>query len=153
VELTISGGSTLVPEVTGYSREEAVEMLHQSSLTEANAVFVYTTDPDQIGQVLEQNPAAGTMMALGSPVTLSVGVESQPYQGELELIIPESADEHVLRVMLLIDDREVTKYEGTILPGSERVMKIPINANIEGDVPCVIYLDDELYGTISVALY
>ena len=153
VELTISGGSTMVPQVTGYSREEAVDMLHKSNLSEANAVFVYTTDPDQIGQVLAQNPVSGTMVALGSPVTLSVGVESQPYQGELELIIPESSAEHVLRVMLMIDGSEVTEYEGTILPGAERVMKIPINANVEGDVPCVIYLDDELYGTINVALY
>ena len=55
--------------------------------------------------------------------------------------------------MLMIDGSEVTEYEGTILPGAERVMKIPINANVEGDVHCVIYLDDELYGTINVALY
>ena len=44
-------------------------------------------------------------------------------------------------------------FKGTILPGAERVMKITVNANIEGDVPCIIYLDDELYSTISVALY
>jgi len=153
VELTISGGSVMVPEVVGFDREEAISLLLASNLSEASATFIKTTDPEQVGKVLAQNPAAGTMMALGSPVTLSIGIESQPYQGSLALTVPASEQEHILRVMLVIDGREITKYEGTLAPGEERGMTIPINANTAGEVTCAIYLDDELYSTEYVTLY
>ncbi len=153
VELTISGGSTMVPEVTGRSREDAIELLMESSLTEASATFVETSDPEQIGQVLAQNPAAGTMMAIGSPVTLTIGIESQPYQGELALTVPESETESLLRVMLIIDNVEVVEFEGTLAAGDQRVMLIPISANTEGEVTCRVYLDNVLFSEEYVTLY
>lgn len=153
VELTISGGSTMVPEMTGRSREDAVAELLESGLTEANAIFVETSDPTQIGQVLAQNPASGTMMAIGSPVTLTIGIESQPYQGELALTVPESDTEHTMRVTLVIDDREVSEFEGRLAAGDQRVMIIPISANVSGEVICRVYLDDELFGEEYVTLY
>jgi len=153
VELTISGGSTMVPELTGRSREDAIELLLESGLSEASATFVETTDPYQIGQVLAQNPVSGTMTALGSPVTLTIGIESQPYQGELALTVPESEKECVLRVMLVIDGNEVTEFEGTLASGNQRVMIIPISANISGEVICRVYLDDEPFSEEYVTLY
>ncbi len=153
VELTISGGSTMVPELTGRSREDAIELLLESGLTEASAVFVETVDPSLIGQVLAQNPASGSMMAIGSPVTLTIGIESQPYQGELALTVPESQRECVLRVMLVIDDQEVVEYEGTLSTGDERVMIIPISSNVQGEVLCRIYLDNTPFSEETVTLY
>lgn len=153
VELTISGGSTMVPELTGRSREDAIELLLESGLSEASATFVETSDPAQIGQVLAQNPVSGTMAALGSPVTLTIGIESQPYQGELALTVPESDKDCVLRVMLVIDDREVTEFEGTLAAGDQRVMIIPISAHISGEVICRVYLDNEPFSEEYVTLY
>lgn len=153
VELTISGGSTMVPELTGRSREDAIELLLESGLSEASATFVQTSDPDQIGQVLAQNPVSGTMTALGSPVTLTIGIESQPYQGELALTVPESEKECVLRVTMVIDSREITEFEGTLSAGDQRVMIIPISANVSGEVTCRVYLDDQLFSEEHVTLY
>ena len=143
----------MVPELTGRSREDAIELLLESGLSEANASFVETSDPAQIGQVLAQNPVSGTMTAIGSPVTLTIGIESQPYQGELTLTVPESDRECVLRVMLVIDGREVTEFEGTLAAGDQRVMIIPISANVKGEIVCRIYLDNTLFGEEYVTLY
>jgi len=153
VELTISGGSTMVPELTGRSREDAIELLLESGLSEASATFVETSDPEQIGQVLAQNPVSGTMAALGSPVTLTIGIESQPYQGELALTVPESQQECVLRVTMVIENREITEFEGTLAAGDQRVMIIPISANVNGEVVCRVYLDNELFSEEYVTLY
>ena len=153
VELTISGGSTMVPDLTGRSREDAIELLLESGLSEASATFVETSDHEQIGQVLAQNPVSGTMTALGSPVTLTIGIESQPYQGELALTVPESEKECLLRVMLVIDNHEVTEFEGTLAAGDQRVMIIPISAHISGEVICRVYLDNEPFSEEYVTLY
>jgi len=153
VELTISGGSTMVPELTGRSREDAIDLLLESGLSEASAIFVETSDPSQIGMVLAQNPTVGSMAAMGTPVTLTIGIESQPYQGELALTVPESDQECVLRVMLVIDGNEVTEYEGTLAAGDQRVMIIPISANISGEIVCRVYLNNEAFSEEYVTLY
>ena len=152
VELTVSGGSTMVPDVMGRSREDAVKMLEESNLTEASPDYVETSDSSQIGQVLAQSPVAGTMVTLSAPVTLTIGMESQPYQGELSLSIPVADYDRALRVTLVIDGEERTKYEGTIAAGSQNNMLIPMSANVAGELTCYIYLDGELFEEKSVML-
>ena len=153
VELTISGGSVMVPKLTGRSREDAVAELLEIGLSEASADFVETSDPAQIGQVLAQSPAEGTMLAIGSPVTLTVGNESQPYHGELALTVPESDQECVLRVMLINGDREMPEFERTLPAGDQRVMIVPISASFSGEVMCRIYVDNVLLSEDYVTLY
>ena len=152
VELTISGGSAMVPVVAGRTLEEALNMLSESGLTAGKPVSVETTDRSQIGQVLAQTPTSGNMVVLGAPITLTVGIESQPYQGELSLSIPADEQERVLRVTLLINETETTEYEGTLAAGSESVMLIPLSATLSGDLTCRIYLNGELFQEETVAL-
>ena len=152
VELTISGGSTLVPDVMGRSREQAAKILSENNLTEGATDYVETSDASQIGQVLAQSPLAGTMAMLSTPVTLTVGMESQPYQGELSLAIPAESQERTLRVVLVIDGEERTKYEGTIASGVESHMLIPMSANVAGDLLCRVYLNGDMYQEATVTL-
>ena len=152
VELTISGGSAMVPEVAGRTLEEALKMLSENGLTAGKPVSVETTDPGQIGQVLAQTPNSGSMVVLGAPITLTVGIESQPYQGELSLSIPAAEQERILRVTLLINGTETTEYEGTLAAGNESVMLIPLSATLSGDLTCRIYLNGELFQEETVTL-
>ena len=149
----ISGGSTMIPDLVSYTREEAVGVLTQNSLTEAPPVYVETTDASQVGQVLAQSPTSGTMAVLGAPVTLTIGIESQPYQGELALALPDSDQDQLLRVTLLIDGEEKTEYEGTITAGMQSVMIIPLSASEEGELECRVYLNGVLYSEETVLLY
>ena len=59
------------------------------------------------------------MALLGAPVTLTIGIESQPYQGELSLTIPAGESDRVLRVTLVLGSEEYTEYEGTVAAGSD----------------------------------
>ncbi|MCI6377252.1 MAG: Stk1 family PASTA domain-containing Ser/Thr kinase [Clostridiales bacterium] len=152
VELTVSGGSTMVPEVTGIYREEAVARLHDSDLTEGAPVYVEVTGEDKVGLVISQSPAAGTMAVLDAPVTLTVGIESEPYQGELGLKLPAAAKERALRVALVVNGQEHTEYEGVVAAGSDAPMLIPISSNVEGNVLCRVYVDDVLYSEETIAL-
>ena len=150
-ELTISGGSTMVPDLTGRPHEEAVALLRDSSLTEGTPVYVEVTDASQVGQVLAQMPAVGTMAVLDAPVTLTVGIESEPYQGELSIDLPEADHDRALRVTLELDGEERVEYEGTAAAAGGNVL-VPLSATVEGEVPCRVYLDGELYLEQKVTL-
>lgn len=150
-ELTISGGSTMVPDLTGRPHEEAVALLRDSSLTEGTPVYVEVTDASQVGQVLAQMPAVGTMAVLDAPVTLTVGIESEPYQGELSIDLPEADHDRALRVTLELDGEERVEYEGTAAAAGGNVL-VPLSATVEGEVPCRVYLDGELYLEQTVIL-
>ena len=150
-ELTISGGSTMVPDLPGRSQEEAVALLRDSSLTEGTPVYVEVTDASQVGQVLAQMPAVGTMAVLDAPVTLTVGIESEPYQGELSIDLPEADHDRALRVTLELDGEERVEYEGTAAAAGGNVL-VPLSATVEGEVPCRVYLDGELYLEQNVTL-
>lgn len=151
VELTISGGSTMVPDLAGRSHEEAAALLKESSLTEGTPVYVEVTDASQVGQVLAQMPAVGTMAVLDAPVTLTVGIESEPYQGEVSLDLPQADHDRVLRVTLELDGEERVEYEGTVDAAGGNVL-VPLSATVEGEVPCRVYLDGELYLEQTVTL-
>ena len=150
-ELTISGGSTMVPDLTGRSHEEATAMLRESSLTEGTPVYVEVSEESQVGQVLAQMPAVGTMAVLDAPVTLTVGIESEPYQGELSLDLPAADHDRVLRVTLELDGEERVEYEGTAAAAGGNVL-VPLSATVEGEVLCRVYLDGELYREETVTL-
>ena len=150
-ELTISGGSTMVPDLTGRSHEEATAMLRESSLTEGTPVYVEVSEESQVGQVLAQMPAVGTMAVLDAPVTLTVGIESEPYQGELSLDLPAADHDRVLRVTLELDGEERVEYEGTAAATGGNVL-VPLSATVEGEVLCRVYLDGELYREETVTL-
>lgn len=152
VELTISGGSTMVPEVTGMTQEKATSVLHENSLTVGEPVYVEVTDESQVGLVMAQSPAGGTMAVLDAPVTLTVAVASERYQGEISINPPQSDKDRTLRVTLMENGQEVVKYEGTIAAGTNTAMLIPVSSDEGGELTCRIYLDGELFAEETATL-
>ena len=92
------------------------------------------------------------MAVLDAPVALTVGIESQPYLGELSLELTASDKDRNLRVTLLIGEQELTEYEGTVAAGTQNVLLIPLSANTAGELICRIYLDGALYEETTVTL-
>lgn len=152
IELSISGGSTMVPDTLGRTGEEAAALLEDSQLVPGTPLYVETSDSSQVGMVLAQTPASGTLAVLGAPVTLSIGVESQPYHGELALNLPAADKERQLRVTLMIDGEEKTEYEGTLAASGGGAMIIPLSSTVSGELECRIYLDGEWFGGQTVNL-
>lgn len=152
IELSISGGSTMVPDTLGRTSEEAAALLADNSLIPGTPIYVETPDSSQVGTVLAQSPSSGTLAVLGAPVTLSIGVENQPYHGELALSIPVSDKERRLRVTLIINGEEKTEYEGTLSPSGSSAVIIPVSSTVSGELECRIYLDGESFDRQTVIL-
>ena len=145
VELTISGGSTLVPEVIGVTPDKALTQLQENSLTMANIVYVETTDASQIGLVMAQDPAAGTLAVVDAPVTLTVAKASNPYSATVSVQPSASDKDRRIRVTLMENGKEETKLEDTLKAGTDAALLLPFTSALSGEMTCRVYIDDELF--------
>ena len=152
VELTISGGSTLVPEVTGFAPEKAIALLTENNLTPGETEYVEVVDESKIGLVMAQNPAAATLAVLGAPVTLTVAVASNPYSGTISVHPPVSDKDRQIRVALVENDKEEIKRTDVIKAGSDVSMILPFTSSLSGELLCRVYIDEELFLEQTVTL-
>ncbi|MEG0493534.1 MAG: Stk1 family PASTA domain-containing Ser/Thr kinase [Clostridia bacterium] len=152
VELTISAGSTMVPEVTKMSAEQASAVLRENMLMTGEMVYVKVEDKALFGTVVAQAPEAGTLAMPDTPVKLTIAVESEEYQGEISLTPPTSNKEQQLRVALVVNGKEMVKYEGMVAADTQSAMLIPLSCEVGGTLSCNIYLDGKLFAQQEVTL-
>ncbi len=151
IEVTLSGGSTLVPDLTNRTYEEAIQLIKENNLTAGKVVYGEAAD-DQIGKVLAQTPAAGTMAILDTQVTLTVGTKSKPYHADMNVDVPASQDSLPLRVTLLENDNEVEQYNGMTTAGAAYSVIIPVSSSLSGPLSCRVYLNGQLIVEREVTL-
>lgn len=74
ITLTVSAGKeiTEVPDLTGKTTAEASTLLKKSGLELESVVREEASDTVKEGQIMEQTPSAGTQVAKGSKVTITV---------------------------------------------------------------------------------
>lgn len=152
VELTISGGSTVVPDVSGKTPEEAAALLEQYSLTMATPHYREVLDASQVGKVMAQDPIAGTLVVADAPVTLTIAKAAKPYKGEVFVEMPASDRERELLVVLVEASGEVEQYRSKYNAGQSSSMIIPVSSDYSGVLMCRIYLDGILYTEIEATL-
>jgi beta-lactam-binding protein with PASTA domain len=74
VSVTVAGPVCIVPGVTGMNEGDA-----RSKVETAGCILTTeqrsTTNPDEVGKVLAQSPEATTVLAKGSPVKVTLGVQ------------------------------------------------------------------------------
>jgi beta-lactam-binding protein with PASTA domain/predicted Ser/Thr protein kinase len=75
VTIFASTGTLTVPDVTGLTRQAAVNSLKKAGFTVA-VTEQATTDPTQVGFVISEFPPAGSRGQRGDTVTISVGISS-----------------------------------------------------------------------------
>lgn len=83
VDLVITGGAdVVVPDLKGLSQADAEAAVTAAGLIVERILTVYSNDVP-VGQVADQTPTAGTTVAHGTPVTISVsgGPQTSPSPG------------------------------------------------------------------------
>jgi hypothetical protein len=152
IEVTISGGSTLVPDLSGQVYEDALQLIKENNLTAGKVEYGDTASEDQIGKVLAQSPAAGTMAVLDAQVSLTVGAKSKAYHADMEVDVPAANQSVPLRVTLVEDDTEVEQYSGMTNAGSAYSIIVPVSSNQSGMLVCRAYLNGQLTAEREVEL-
>ena len=152
LELSISGGSTLVPDVTARTEEEAAKLLRENQLSVGETVYVEVLDESQIGMVMAQNPVSGTLAVLDAPVVLTVATQSKGYKGEISFTMEKADQDRTIRVTLVENGQEVEQYSAVYLAGQSGSVITPLSSAYGGSASCRVYVDGKLYLEQSVTM-
>jgi len=146
VEVTISGGSTMVPDVSGKTMEQAVALLVESNLSIGKVEYAEAEDERLFDRVVAQTPTAGTMATLQAQITLTVAYKGKGFHSEVSVTIPAAEEGRSFRVTLLEDGQETEQY-AILLPatGSETSLLVPVSSDLSGWLICKIYVNDSLW--------
>ncbi|MBE5801284.1 MAG: Stk1 family PASTA domain-containing Ser/Thr kinase [Clostridiales bacterium] len=152
VELTISGGSTLVPDVAGKTLDEATALLKDSSLTMAEPQYQEVLDAQQVGKVMAQEPIAGTLVVMDAPVTLTIAKAAKQFKAETLVELTAADHDRELLVVLMENGGEAEQYRSMYAAGQSGPMIIPVSSDQSGPMICRIYLDGKIFAEIEVNL-
>ncbi len=145
VQVTVSGGSTYVPNLVGKTLTEARELLNNANLTLNTQIqFVESQETSQHGCVALQQPVAGTQVIQGAAVTLSLyRVASLVHRAQVEITLPDSTETIALRITLMGDDgAEEEVYAASLAADSPRTTTVTIESTLTGSHNCRVYLND-----------
>jgi beta-lactam-binding protein with PASTA domain len=154
VEVTVSGGSTIVPDIYGKSLAEATALLAENELAVGKVEYQEVQDPAMANRVMTQMPTAGTMATLQAQVTLTLAQIGKAFHSEVSITIPPAEEGRSLRVVLVENGQEVEQYS-TALPATSSQTPpflVPLSSDIRGPMVCRIYVNDVLFDEQEVEL-
>ena len=131
VTLTVSGGSTTVPVLTGATLEEAEELLAKQNLTlQAGLKFQITENENEHGKVAASAPEAEMRIAEDTPVQLTIYRYPEAGQtADIRVTLPESEQQIKVRITVQAEGSnlpiETKSY--TLEPSDSRVIEETID--------------------------
>ena len=145
IQITVSGGSAMVPNLQDKTLAEAQAELSALGLTMSSAVtYVDTQDTNLHGRVASQTPAADTQVVQGAQVTLSVyRVASMLARSSVTLDLPQSEGLTSVRITLVQGETEVTVYQGEYPANASRHPEVELTAQDPGDYIYKVYFGDK----------
>ena len=144
IEVTLSGGSVIIPELTNIPLETAQSLIDQDVLQIGEIELVKTEVSESYGVVLTQTPSAGSVVTLDTSVTMSVGVPTALHSAVVLVPIPNTTEAGELIVTLTIGDTQEEEYSGTTRVGNAYTAIVLINLADEGTYMCHAYLNGDM---------
>ena len=138
VTLTISGGSTVIPGLTGHTLQEAEEMLNKQNLTlQPGIKYQMTENEAEHGLVAASSPEAENRVAEDTPVQLTI--YRYPEAGKtvsMSVKVPESEQQMKIRISIRAEgsNMAIETRSYTLEPQDSRLIEESI------DIP-----DDRIY--------
>ena len=145
VQVTVSGGSAYVPNLSEKTLAEAKDLLVSSELNlSANLQYQETSDASLHGTVAMQSPAAGTQVILRTAVTLTLyRVPSLTHAAVVTLQLPESTTPVVVRVTLTEDGVENTVWQMDYAPDATRRPQLELTSKEPGTYIYKVYVNEK----------
>ncbi|MFH1513391.1 MAG: Stk1 family PASTA domain-containing Ser/Thr kinase [Bacillota bacterium] len=152
IELTLSGGSIIIPDLTGVALQNAVALISTNALKLGDMTLENSDDAGDVGTVLSQSPIAGSMAILDTSMSLTIGVPATLNNAVVFIPIPEMAESAALRVTLSVSGTEVEQYAGMTQPGKAYTSVFLLSTAEQGPYICLAYLGGEAFFEQEVEL-
>ncbi len=146
VQVVLSGGRALMPEVCGGDLQQARDALTGFDLSMLRLKGVQSNKNRQNGMIVEQFPTVGSETMLRTSITLTIAQDRwQPYQGLISRQIPALDTEAKVRVILVTTEgEEILQWEET-QPAGKPLQLLGLLYHSQGGMYTYkIYQNDEL---------
>jgi len=141
IELTLSGGSIIIPDLSDMAMQTALNLLEQNDLQLGDIIMESTEMEEEYGVILSQTPIAGSMAILDTSVSLTIGVPATLNNAVITIPIPDMTESAALRVTLLVNSTEVEQYQGMTQSGKAYDAIYLLSTAEQGPYVCFAYLN------------
>ena len=145
VNVSVSGGMAVVPNVYGRHLADAQELIAASGLSlNQNITFLETDDTTMHGLVAQQSPSGGSEVIASAKVSLTLyRVPSMMARAKVLLSLPQTESMMHVRVTLVESGVEYTAYEGDFPANASREPEVELCGNEPGMYTYRVYCDGE----------
>lgn len=143
VNLTVSGGRVVVPDLVGRREEEAVSNIRALGLTHGQIDYENVSDPRQDGVVLWQSLERFGEVLPGSSIEISVGYyDKRRYTASVKVTVQVPREGVSVRVTLVGEDgKESDMYAATHTEPGETTIDVLLRSETSGVKTWRLYLD------------
>ncbi len=143
VQVTVSGGSVAVPDLSGLSRADALDTLSKLQLAPGEVLTEDVSDVSLNGKVIAQQPASGTRVMLGTAVSITLAEsEGMRHKAVVTLTIPKTTSGIHVRVTLLdLNGTEIEEYAAVHAADSDPNPEIELYNSMPGVMTYKVYFD------------
>jgi serine/threonine-protein kinase len=154
VDLHISGGMVVVPDVSGLPLPQAQVQLQAVGLEPGTVSYVESDNLKLDNQVQGQRPPVGEAVYPGSEVDLSVvRAENRPFKADITVPVNIPAEGAHVRVTLLESGgREVDQYVAMPALVGEGTINVQLRSAYDGEMHYRVYIDDILFSEGTAVL-
>ena len=154
VQLTVSGGETVIPNLQGLTLEEAESVLQNNNLI-LNPMLQYvdTENQEEHGLIASQSPEAENRVILNTSVALKVfRCAAVSHSAEIEVTVPPAENDVIVRITLQAENStvELEAVSYTCAADSHRVQNVKLNLPDDRKYWYTVYLDGVLKHRIEL---
>ena len=156
VTLTVSGGETIVPKLTGVTLKEAEEILKQKGLKlNPQLNYVDTRKAKEHAYVAVQSPDPDVHVMLDTPVTINLyRYPTDKSEMNITMTVQNSKENVSIRITLqaLDSENEIEAFSYDCPPDAARSQTVKINLPDERTYVCRVYQNEEITDTLEVGM-
>ncbi len=144
VQVVISGGSAIVPDLSNLTPEDAQATLTQNDLVQGEMQSKEVSDNALDGKIISQQPIGGTQVIQGTLVSFTVAEsESRRHKATVTITMPETTTGVHIRVTLVdLNGVEAEKYAAVHAADSDPNPQIELYSDMPGVMTYKVYFDD-----------
>ena len=154
IDLTVSGGRVVVPELTGQREEEALSRLDAVGLAHGMITYELVEDARQDGVVLDQSLEKFTEVLPQSVLELTVGYyDKRKYTAPVTVTVQVPPEGVSVRVTLVGEDgKESDMYAATHTDAGEIELDVLLRSEVSGVMAWRLYLDGSFRSEATAVL-